>query len=112
MAISLTESAAEYIRGNMEKEGFRPDADYLRVGIRGGGCSGMSYNLAFEKAPSESDMVHESQGLRILVDRKSFLFINRTEIDYGGTSVLNRSFKFNNPNVTQACGCGTSFAVE
>jgi iron-sulfur cluster assembly protein len=112
MAISLTAAAADYIRGNMEKEGFSPADDYLRIGVRGGGCSGMSYKMEFEKAPGEADMVHESQGLRILVDRKSYLFVNRTEIDYGGTSVLNRSFKFNNPNVAQACGCGTSFSVE
>ncbi len=112
MAVTLTAAAAETIRNAMTKEGLEPSEAYLRIGVKGGGCSGMSYNLSFDKAPTKFDQVQESEGLRLLVDRKSYLFINGTQIDYGGTSVLNRKFTFSNPNVVQACGCGTSFMVE
>ncbi len=112
MAITLTTTAADVVRGAMEKDGFSPASAYLRVGVKGGGCAGMSYNLTFENEPGQHDQVFESLGVRILVDRKSFLFINGTEIDYGGKSVLTKSFQFKNPNVVQACGCGTSFMIE
>jgi iron-sulfur cluster assembly protein len=72
----------------------------------------MNYNLSFDKTPTKFDSVQESNGIRMLVDRKSYLFINGTEIDFGGTNPLNKGFHFNNPNVVQACGCGTSFVVE
>lgn len=112
MAISLTADAADVVREGMRKEGFDPATDYLRVGVQGGGCSGMSYNLSFEKAPTEADQVAESHGIRLLVDRKSYLFINGTEVGYGGKNALSRGFQFQNPNVVQSCGCGTSFMVE
>jgi iron-sulfur cluster assembly protein len=112
MALVLSPAAAEVIRTAMQKEGMDLAESYLRVGVKGGGCSGMSYNLSFEKAPTKFDQVQESEGIRMLVDRKSYLFINGTEIDYGGSNMLNKQFKFNNPNVVQACGCGTSFMVE
>ena len=112
MAISLTPEAADVVRDAMRKEGHEPEKDYLRVGVQGGGCSGMSYNLAFEPEPTEADQVFESHGIRLLVDRKSYLFINGTRIDYGGKNTLSKGFQFENPNVVQSCGCGTSFMVE
>lgn len=112
MALSLTPAAAEVILTAMDKEGVPRDEAYLRVGIKGGGCSGMNYNLSFDKIPTKFDQVQESQGIRLLVDRKSYLFVNGTVIDFGGANALTRGFQFNNPNVVQACGCGTSFVVE
>jgi iron-sulfur cluster assembly protein len=112
MALSITPAAAEVLRAAMQKEGVSPADAYLRVGVKGGGCSGMSYNLSFDKAPTKFDTVQESEGIRMLVDRKSYLFINGTRIDYGGKNVFSRGFQFENPNVVQACGCGTSFTVE
>jgi iron-sulfur cluster assembly protein len=112
MALTITPSAAEVIRGAMQKEGVDPAAVYLRVGIKGGGCSGMSYNLSFDANPTKFDQVMVSEGIRMLVDRKSYLFINGTAIDFGGENPLTRGFQFNNPNVVQACGCGTSFVIE
>lgn len=111
MAISVTAAAAQAIREAMQKEGFTPEEAYLRLGVKGGGCSGMSYHMAFEREPAPGDQIFESHGVRLVVDRKSYLLLNGTELDFGGSRLM-RSFKFNNPNVVAACGCGTSFSVE
>lgn len=83
----------------------------LRVGVRGGGCSGFSYTLGFEdKDPLECDQIFEQEGIKIVCDPKSLLYLNGIEIDFE-TSLMGRGFKFNNPNAQNSCGCGESFSV-
>lgn len=106
--ITLTESAAHKIKSLLSNK----DKDYtgIRPGVRGGGCSGFSYNLEFSKAPQKEDRVIESHGVAIHVDKKSFIYLMGTEIDW--VDDLNQSgFKFVNPNAKRTCGCGESFSV-
>ena len=83
----------------------------LRMGVRGGGCSGLSYTLGFDKETSEYDKILElSPGVRVAVDMKSYLYLKGTELDFT-TDLLGGGFKFNNPNARKSCGCGSSFQV-
>ncbi|HNQ12621.1 MAG TPA: iron-sulfur cluster assembly accessory protein [Bacteroidia bacterium] len=83
---------------------------FVRVGVEGGGCSGLSYKLEFDNQIKEEDKVFEDKGVRIVVDRKSFLYLVGTELDF--TDGLNgKGFNFNNPNASRTCGCGESFSV-
>ena len=106
--IQITETAAKKIQTLMAKQGI--DDGGLRVGVKGGGCSGLSYIFAWEKQPRLGDEVFEGHGAKIFVDRKSFLFLNGTTLDYD-TALLSRGFVFNNPNAKQSCGCGSSFGA-
>jgi len=106
--IQITETAAKKIQTLMAKQGI--DDGGLRVGVKGGGCSGLSYIFAWEKQPRLGDEVFEAHGAKIFVDRKSFLFLNGTTLDYD-TALLSRGFVFNNPNAKQSCGCGSSFGA-
>lgn len=107
MAITLTETAAERVKTFLENRG---KGIGLRLGIKTSGCSGMAYVLEFIDELEEGDQVFESQGVKIIVDPKSLLYIDGTELDYGKEG-LNEGFKFNNPNVKDQCGCGESFTV-
>ncbi len=107
MAITLTETAAERVKAFLENRG---KGIGLRLGIKTSGCSGMAYVLEFIDELEEGDQVFESQGVKIIVDPKSLLYIDGTELDYGKEG-LNEGFKFNNPNVKDQCGCGESFTV-
>lgn len=106
--IQLTEAAATVVK-NIIAEEKNPHL-VLRVGVKGGGCSGFEYHLAFESNREEWDELFESNGVKILVDTKSLLYLNGTTIDYLNT-LTGGGFKFNNPNATGSCGCGTSFSV-
>ena len=109
MSVTLTPPAAEKVRQLMSQ----PDqeaATGLRVKVVGGGCAGMSYQLVLEKAAGDADTVYESEGLKIFVDPKSNLFVNGTQIDYY-ESMMGSGFKFENPNATGGCGCGSSFSA-
>ena len=113
-AIRLREAAANAIRKvvaeESQKRPFAVDKVKLRVGVRGGGCSGFSYTLDLtEEAKSESDEEIESHGIRILVDNKSLLYLSGTEIDYRDDGMMQQGFVFKNPNATSTCGCGSSF---
>jgi len=111
MPITLTESAAKEIRSIIKDQGLPEDATRLRVGVKGGGCSGFSYMLDLvEDAPSESDEQLESNGVKILCDMKSYLYLNGAEIDFKD-EVMGRGFVFKNPNATSSCGCGSSFSA-
>ena len=111
MPITLTESAAKEIRSIIKDQGLPEDATRLRVGVKGGGCSGFSYMLDLvEDAPSESDEQLESNGVKILCDMKSYLYLNGAEIDFKD-EVMGRGFVFKNPNATSTCGCGSSFTA-
>ncbi|MGC8552385.1 MAG: iron-sulfur cluster insertion protein ErpA [Phycisphaerae bacterium] len=109
MAILLTETAAKEIKNIIRDQGL-PEAVALRVGVKGGGCSGFSYVLDLTDAPAENDEVMESNGIKVVSDRKSYLYLNGTEIDFKD-EVMGRGFVFKNPNATHACGCGSSFSV-
>lgn len=107
MAITLTDTAAERVKAFLDNRG---KGIGLRLGIKTSGCSGMAYVLEFIDEFAEGDQVFESKGLKIIVDAKSLLYIDGTELDYGKEG-LNEGFQFNNPNVKDQCGCGESFTV-
>lgn len=105
MAISLTEKAAEKIRGLVGEDARKG----LRVKVVGGGCSGLQYKMDLDE-PGSNDKVFERDGAKLLVDRKSFLYLNGTELDYG-EDLMRSGFNLRNPNVKRTCGCGESFMV-
>jgi iron-sulfur cluster assembly protein len=105
----LTEAASAAVRKSLVDEG-RPESDYLRVRIRGGGCSGLSYDLEFETAPAEEDRMLEQGGVRILLDPKSELYLSGTELDHA-SGLRGQGFVFRNPDASGTCGCGKSFAA-
>jgi iron-sulfur cluster assembly protein len=106
--IHVTDKAAEQIKTILQKE--RLEDHGLRVAVVGGGCSGMSYKLAFEKEPVEGDKVYEENGVRIFVDTKSYLVLNGTTLDFSD-GLNGTGFSFTNPNAKSTCGCGTSFSA-
>jgi iron-sulfur cluster assembly protein len=109
MAIELTPRAVEKVREIMRDQGIAEGG--LRVGVKGGGCSGMSYNLAIDTEERPGDKVFEVEGVKLFVDTKSFLFLNGSTLDYKDEGLMQRGFTFVNPNSSGACGCGESFAV-
>ena len=109
MALSITERAAKRVREIMTNNEVTVDTHGVRLGVKSGGCSGLSYVLAVEE-PAENDRIYESHGVRIFCDPKSYLYINGTEVDFS-SDLLNGGFRFENPNVKRGCGCGTSFTV-
>ena len=109
MAIALTEIAAKEIKNIIKDQGLSEQAA-LRVGVKGGGCSGFSYVLDLTEDAVETDEIMESHGIKVLADRKSYLYLNGTEIDFKD-EVMGRGFVFKNPNATHTCGCGSSFSA-
>ena len=107
MAITLTERAANHVSSFLAKRGRGVG---LRLGVRTSGCSGMAYKLEYADAINPEDHTFESHGVKVVVDPKSLSYIDGTELDVT-REVLNEGFKFNNPNVKDACGCGESFNV-
>jgi iron-sulfur cluster assembly protein len=107
--ITFTEKGAEKVREFLSSQGADTDTSGLRVGVRGGGCSGFQYNLAFD-TQREDDAVFEDHGLKLLVDRMSLQYVFGSQIDYVD-SLQGAGFQVNNPNVVAACGCGSSFRV-
>ena len=95
---------------NLMREDNKPEDSFIRVGVEGGGCSGLSYKLEFDNTIKEGDQVFEDKGMKIVVDKKSFLYLIGTELDYSG-GLNGKGFVFNNPNASRTCGCGESFAV-
>lgn len=109
MPITLSESAAKEIKSIIKDQNLPEDKTRLRVGVKGGGCSGFSYMLDLvEDEPAEMDEQLESNGVKIVVDMKSYLYLNGAEIDFKD-EVMGRGFVFKNPNATSTCGCGHSF---
>lgn len=107
MAITLTDTAAQRIKSFLEKRG---KGEGVRVGVKTTGCSGLAYIVEFVDAVEEDDKIFEDQGVKIVVDPKSLIYLDGTELDYGKEG-LSEGFKFNNPNVKDMCGCGESFTV-
>lgn len=111
----VTGRAVEQIRAAMAKQGLSPEAGAaLRLGVKGGGCSGMSYAMNFDSKQRDNDHVFEFTGesgsVRVLVDPKSFVYLHGMTLDYEAT-LLRQGFQFFNPNSTKSCGCGSSFSV-
>lgn len=106
--IQLTDTASTKVREIMSQQNPAPTA--LRVAVVGGGCSGFSYHMAFDNAENPSDNVYEFEGLKVLVDQMSEMYLDGVQIDYIET-LEGAGFKFNNPNVKSTCGCGSSFSV-
>jgi len=107
--IAVTERAVKEIRRIIDEQKL-PEGTALRVGVKGGGCSGFSYTLGFDDQVSEIDQVHEEHGIKVVCDPKSFLYLSNTEVDFE-ESLMGRGFKFGNPNASKTCGCGESFSV-
>lgn len=107
MAITLTDTAAERIRGFMDQRGGGVG---LRLGVKTTGCSGMAYVLEYADTIEDDDVVFEDHGVKVIVSPKSLVYLDGTELDYGKEG-LNEGFRFNNPNVKDMCGCGESFNV-
>lgn len=107
--ISVSEEAKEKLLSLMA-EGKHSKDSYLRVGVEGGGCSGLSYKMDFDSKRIDGDQLFEDKGVKILVDKKSFLYLVGTVLEYSG-GLNGKGFQFNNPNATRTCGCGESFAV-
>ena len=107
--IALTPTAAQEVKRLIEKE-QKPNAG-LRIGVKGGGCSGFSYVLALDEAtPQQHDSVFEQDGIKILIDAKSHLYLDGTTVDYK-TNLMGGGFEFLNPMAKKSCGCGSSFSV-
>jgi iron-sulfur cluster assembly protein len=107
--ITVTPKAAEKIKEFMKQEAENPE--YLRVYVQGGGCSGLSYGMGFEKAPEEDDTVIEENGVKLIIDSYSQDHLKGANVDYI-ESLMGSGFKINNPNVTKSCSCGSSFSTE
>ena len=109
MGVILSESAAREVKKIITEQSL-PEGTVLRVGVQGGGCSGMSYTLNFDTNVSEKDRVAEAHGVKLAVDKKFEPYLEGTVVDfYDGLE--KRGFVFNNPNVQKTCGCGSSFQV-
>ena len=107
--INVTDKAVNEIKKIMSENKI-PDGYGLRVGVKGGGCSGLTYTLGFDTEPRPADEIIEKDEVKIYVDMKSFLFLQGTEIDYTD-GLMGKGFVFNNPNAKKTCGCGSSFGV-
>ena len=108
--IKVSDTAKKKITELMADEGFNPTTDFVRVGVKSGGCSGLSYDLTFDNKKEENDKVFEENNVKIIVDKKSFLYLVGTTLEYSG-GLNGKGFVFNNPNANRTCGCGESFSL-
>ena len=108
--IKVSESASKKIVDMMTEEGFDASNDYVRVGVKSGGCSGLSYELKFDKEIGENDKVFEDNNVKIAVEKKSFLYLAGTILEFSG-GLNGKGFVFNSPNAQRTCGCGESFSL-
>lgn len=108
--IKVSETAKNKVVQLMTEDGFDASTDYIRVGVKSGGCSGLSYDLKFDKEHQEEDKIFEDNGVKIIVDKKSFLYLIGTTLEYSG-GLNGTGFIFNNPNANRTCGCGESFSL-
>ncbi len=108
MAVSMTPAAIKRVKELMESQGLQNA--YLRMGVKGGGCSGLSYNLEFDTELGKFDKQFAIDGVKVVVDAKSYLYVNGSTLDYVAQG-LTGGFTFQNPNAKSSCGCGTSFTT-
>ncbi|MFZ6050529.1 HesB/IscA family protein [Halocola ammonii] len=107
--IKVDNTAREQVQKLMESENH-PQNSFIRVGVEGGGCSGLMYQLKFDTEMGEGDQAFEDNGVKIVVDKKSFLYLVGTELEYSG-GLNGKGFVFKNPNANRTCGCGESFSI-
>ena len=108
--IKVSDTASKRIVDMMKDDGFDAAQDYVRVGVKSGGCSGLSYELKFDKELGENDKVFEDNNVKIAVEKKSFLYLAGTVLEFSG-GLNGKGFVFNNPNASRTCGCGESFSL-
>jgi len=108
--IKVSTNAQKKVSQLMCEEGFNPDQDFVRVGVKSGGCSGLSYDLSFDRSQTGEDRLFEDNKIKILVDKKSLLYLLGTTLDYSG-GLNGKGFVFKNPNAERTCGCGESFSL-
>jgi iron-sulfur cluster assembly protein len=106
--ITLTDTAVSEVRKLIDQQ--KVDGLVLRLGVQGGGCSGMSYVMNFDTEVSDEDDIIEQDGVRVVVDKRSHMLLEGVEVDYV-SNLMGSGFKFSNPNATKSCGCGSSFSV-
>lgn len=108
--IKVSEDAKKKIASLMSEGGYNASQDFVRVGVKSGGCSGLSYELNFDKNTTEGDKLFEDNNIKLIVDKKSFLYLIGTILEYSG-GLNGKGFVFNNPNAQRTCGCGESFSL-
>lgn len=108
--IKVSDTAKKKVVELMKDDGFDAAKDFVRVGVKSGGCSGLSYDLFFDNKQQETDKVFEDNDVKIIVDKKSFLYLVGTTLEYSG-GLNGKGFVFNNPNANRTCGCGESFSL-
>src|SRR5437879_2935857 len=108
--IEVTAKALERVRAVLAQEQIAPDQGGLRLGVQGGGCSGLTYNVRFDTQARDRDRVYDYDGVRVFVDPKSYIYLKGMVLDWEET-LMQRGFVFRNPNASKSCGCGTSFTA-
>ena len=108
--ITVSEKARTQIQKLLEEQKVDKTTYFLRVGVKGGGCSGLSYELGFDNIPQENDNIVEDNSIKIVIDKKSFLYLFGTELDFSD-GLNGKGFQFINPNASRTCGCGESFSI-
>jgi iron-sulfur cluster assembly protein len=108
--IKVSDTAKKKIIDLMSDDGFDATKDYVRVGVKSGGCSGLSYDLKFDKTKNEEDKIFVDNNIMIAVEKKSFLYLAGTILEFSG-GINGKGFVFNNPNANRTCGCGESFSL-
>ena len=108
--IKVSEDAKKRIAVLMSEDGYDAAVDYVRVGVKSGGCSGLSYELKFDKHAAEEDKLFEDNDIKLIVDKRSFLYLIGTTLEFSG-GLNGKGFVFNNPNAQRTCGCGESFSL-
>ena len=108
--VTVSEKALEHVIELMMNQGISPDTHYLRVGVKGGGCSGLSYTMDFDDKIEPTDEVVEADGLKVVIDRKSLLYLYGTQLTYSD-GLNGKGFQWENPNASRTCGCGESFSL-
>ena len=108
--IKVSDHAKEKAIQLMTEDGFKPFEDFIRVGVKSGGCSGLEYVLKFDNERTDADQIFEDNGIKIIIDKKSILYLAGTTLEYSG-GLNGKGFVFNNPNASRTCGCGESFSL-
>ena len=108
--INISSKAAQKVSSLMQEDGKSVDSSYVRVGVKSGGCSGLSYDMDFVEKAEDGDPLFQENGIKILVEKKSLLYLIGTTLEYSG-GLNGKGFSFNNPNASKTCGCGESFSL-
>ena len=108
--IKVSDTAKKKIIDLMKDDGFDAAHDYVRVGVKSGGCSGLEYVLKFDNQKTDTDQIFEDNNIKIIIDKKSILYLAGTTLEYSG-GLNGKGFVFNNPNASRTCGCGESFSL-